>query len=480
MSAVQRKQFAQRNVFYLRASPYVVLQTILYLDYRHVGWMNLNPDILVQVLSILRTRIMPKLRKESDSAGKLSGMSKKERVDVYSDRDFQVAYFFRRMDDRHSVLLKEKSLIFPADPTLGEVKLEDEAERLHAPIPRATSATPAPGRSSSVQVRDGETSEQPVRIKDPPEAEISASGEVRSSPADETMASLFGAADDNGLFRSGIEDDRDSSLMPPPTITSTRRTRSSSRAAASSEQQTRSKRVRIREDIDVKPDPAVISVDDDPTAQTQASVRQEMDEAVADSDNAAIEITEEDEEKMKPKLHVKYAGFRIFGKLLVLVVEPSKRTLAAHPELFGEKKSTEIRQLSVAPRSMTPGIANNRSGSVQARFTSLEPAESSSRNASVGRGVTPLFRGATPMESEADGTPRPMMRGSMTPAPGPRGASVTDNSAVEMVESEGGNVEDGQERDAPLIGKLEGIELATQMLEMEEQTTGGNDIEEGD
>lgn len=162
-----------------------------------------------------------------------------------------------------------------------------------------------------------------------------------------------------------------------------------------------------------------------------------------------------------------------FGKLLVLVVEPSKRTLAAHPELFGEKKTTEIRQLSVAPRSMTPGIANNRSGSVQGRFTSLEPAERSSRNASVGRGVTPLFRGATPADSDAGGTPGPM-RGSMTPVP--RGTSVLDDDTVGLVEDQGGDAQD----DGPTIGELEGIELATQMLEREEQTMGGNDIEEGD
>lgn len=44
-----------------------------------------------------------------------------------------------------------------------------------------------------------------------------------------------------------------------------------------------------------------------------------------------------------------------------------------------------------------------------------------------------------------------------------------------MTEGEGGDDEDG-----PTIGELEGIELATQMLEREEQTMGGNDIEEED
>ncbi|GAC96414.1 hypothetical protein PHSY_003994 [Pseudozyma hubeiensis SY62] len=464
MSTVQRKNFTQRNVFYLRASPYVVLQTILYLDYRHVEWMNLNPSILTQVLSILRTRIMPKLRKESDSSGKLSAMSKKERVDVYSDRDFQVAYFFRRMDDRHSVLLKEKSLVFPSDPSLGEVKVEEEGEgNLHAPIPRAT---PAPGRAASVVAgtsgaQDAESNAQPVRIKDSPETQEA----IRSSP-NASMAALSGA-DDNSLFRGPAEEDEEALAMPPPASTSTRRTRSSS--ATVPEGSRRSKRVRIQEEIDVKPEPAPAQTADPGAAPPQQG---EEDDHTNGYDDAIV-ITEEDEEKMKPKLHVRYAGFRIFGKLLVLVVEPSKRTLAAHPELFGERRATEVRQLSVAPRSMTPGIANNRSGSVQGRFTSLEPAERSSRNASVGRGVTPLFRGATPADSEAGGTPA-QLRISATPAP--RGTSVLDNDAVGLVEGQDGDAED----DGPTIGELEGIELATQMLEREEQTMGGNDIEEGD
>lgn len=302
MSAVQRKKFTQRNVFYLRASPYVVLQTILYLDYRHVEWMNLNPSILTQVLSILRTRIMPKLRKESDSSGKLSAMSKKERVDVYSDRDFQVAYFFRRMDDRHSVLLKEKSLVFPSDPSLGEVKVEEEGEgNLHAPIPRAT---PARGRAASVVAGppgagDAESSAQSIRIKDSPEAQEA----IRSSP-NASMAALSGA-DDNGLFRGPAEEDQEALAMPPPASTSTRRTRSSSGTAP--EGNRRSKRVRIQEGVDVKPETAPPQTTDADAVPPQ----QGGDDDQTNGYDDAVVITEEDEEKMKPKLHVKYAGFRM-------------------------------------------------------------------------------------------------------------------------------------------------------------------------
>lgn len=309
MSAVQRKKFTQRNVFYLRASPYVVLQTILYLDYRHVEWMNLNPNILTQVLSILRTRIMPKLRKESDPSGKLSAMSKKERVDVYSDRDFQVAYFFRRMDDRHSVLLKEKSLVFPSDPTLGEVKVEEEGNgNLHAPIPRAT---PAPARAASVvtgtSVRDGESSAQPMRIKDSPEAQEA----ITSSP-DASMATLSGA-DDNALFRGAAADEEEEAeaaiSMPPPASASTRRTRASSGSAGESSR--RSKRVRIQEGVDVKPEPAAASDRGDTVAESEALVQHGGNDNEPEAHEEAIIITEEDEEKMKPKLHVKYAGFRM-------------------------------------------------------------------------------------------------------------------------------------------------------------------------
>ncbi len=292
-AATPRKKFTQRNVFYLRASPYVVLQTILYLDYRHVAWMNEHPDILTQVLSILRTRIMPKLRKESDASGKLSAMSKKERVDVYSDRDFQVAYFFRRMDDRHSVLLKEKSLVFPADPTLAEVKVEDEGNtNLHAPIPRA-SATPAPAAAMTPAV--GSSSESALQIKDSPEAEA-----LPSSP-NASMASLSGA-DDHALFRGLGEDDDDSLAMPPPA--STRRRRGTDDADNTTAPR-RSKRVRIQEDI--KPDPATDATDDPPAEDLPPA----YDYDDYDADNAAIVITEEDEEKMKPKLHVRYAGFRM-------------------------------------------------------------------------------------------------------------------------------------------------------------------------
>lgn len=265
-----QQQFTQRNVFYLRASPYVVLQTILYLDHRHVQWMNQSPLVLPQVLAVLRTRIMPKLRKEADSAGKVANMSKKERVDVYSHPDFQVAYFFRRMDDRHSVLLKEKSLIFPQDPTLSSVKVEDEAGNLHAPIPRNIQASTA---STGVSTH----ATGAVRVKGSPESEL--------IPLNETDAEPSTSAITDGV------------IMPPPALPG------SGHESAQ----------HISDDEDnVDPtDPPRRSQRNGALVKDEPRIDNDNDAYAGMEENAAIPITSEDEEKMKPKLQVKYAGFRM-------------------------------------------------------------------------------------------------------------------------------------------------------------------------
>ena len=49
--------FSTRNVYYLRVSARTVLHMVLYLDQRHVQWMNENAQILQSVVQeILRPR----------------------------------------------------------------------------------------------------------------------------------------------------------------------------------------------------------------------------------------------------------------------------------------------------------------------------------------------------------------------------------------------------------------------------------------
>lgn len=52
----------------------------------------MTDEILERILSALRTRISPKLRKESREA------EKKAKVDVYRGAGYQMAYFFRWAD----------------------------------------------------------------------------------------------------------------------------------------------------------------------------------------------------------------------------------------------------------------------------------------------------------------------------------------------------------------------------------------------
>ncbi|KAN0063303.1 hypothetical protein ACQY0O_004467 [Thecaphora frezii] len=446
-------RFTHRNVFYLRASPYAVLQTILYLDHRHVDWFNRNHHILNFLLGVLKSRIMPKLRREADKQGTLSNMSKKEKVDVYSERDWQMAYFFRKMDDRHAVLLKEKSLVFPQDPSLSEVKLEEGSGNLHAPIPQMGSsrqpsvATVKPEETSvAIEPDDDDDNDHPQEVEALPSS-FQATRRVRRAESVEAVPDPddegFERENVNALFRGGSvfdEDDDDQAAMPAPRRSKRRRVETSTSAASQ-----------------VKDEPDVTDLVED------------------EDHNDAVEVTQEDEEKMKPRLAVKYAGFRIFGKLLVLVVEPTKRYIAENPELFGEKKVEEVRQLSVAPIAAGPLASSSRDAratSVQSHFTSLEPSASrSSRNASLPRGSTPLFRGMTPAIDA--GTPAPM-----PPPPLPAFASKSTLAAAQERQESVASPDGSHNRPEE---DLEGFQLATQMLEREGSVLGGgNDLDERD
>ncbi|KAE8217205.1 hypothetical protein CF319_g8649 [Tilletia indica] len=191
--------FSQRNLYYLRSSPYTVLQMVLYLDARHIAWMNApseetggrrpNGEVIMQkALSVLRTRIMDKLRKESGTNGRMGVVSRKEKVDVYAAYDFQMAYFFRKMSDRHAVLLKDKSLVFPNSS--AAMPLNSESEAGNAPIPssseraakRRRTQTGAEDSAGLFLGGDGHEGavDQPISIK-PEESEEAAAALLQSS-----------------------------------------------------------------------------------------------------------------------------------------------------------------------------------------------------------------------------------------------------------------------------------------------------------
>jgi hypothetical protein len=99
MSSLQRakKPYRTRNSMYIRISASSVLQMLLYLDQRHTAWMS--DDTLERVLAALKDRIARKLGQEASKGGKA-------KVDVYRGAGYQMAFFFRKTAQKHSVLLK--------------------------------------------------------------------------------------------------------------------------------------------------------------------------------------------------------------------------------------------------------------------------------------------------------------------------------------------------------------------------------------
>ncbi|KAE8236580.1 hypothetical protein A4X13_0g9102, partial [Tilletia indica] len=113
---------------------------------------------------------------------------RKEKVDVYAAYDFQMAYFFRKMSDRHAVLLKDKSLVFPNSS--AAMPLNSESEAGNAPIP-SSSERAAKRRRTETDAEDsaglflgGDGHEgavdQPISIK-PEESEEAAAALLQSS-----------------------------------------------------------------------------------------------------------------------------------------------------------------------------------------------------------------------------------------------------------------------------------------------------------
>ncbi|KAK0534176.1 hypothetical protein OC835_002778 [Tilletia horrida] len=388
--------FSQRNLYYLRSSPYTVLQMVLYLDARHTAWMNApseeanglraNGEVIMQkALAVLRTRIMDKLRRESGSGGRMGVVSRKEKVDVYASYDFQMAYFFRKMSDRHAVLLKDKSLVFPHSA---------------APMPLATD--PAAGNAPIPSISDRASKRRRVEGAEMEGNDLFLSDEGPSSAAD-LPAPVKAEADAEGaeaLLHSSAGQDitGDGSFYDP-----------------------------LQDDYLGDPD-------------------QDANSAEALKPRLRVKVSKE-----RPSIPSYYSGFRIFGKMLVVVIEPSKSVIADHPELFGGAQPKEVRQLSVTPM---PGGAAGRASSrsrTQSRLTSVrapstgfgsrapapdsssssgagartarEDSRRDSRAPSPGIGAT-LFLGGTPTPTpEPDGRrfgSRGVSRAmSATPGPGP-------------------------------------------------------------
>ena len=127
----------------------------------------------------------------------------------------------------------------------------------------------------------------------------------------------------------------------------------------------------------------------------------------------AIDVDQSEEDK-KPRLHVNYSGFKIFGKCFIIVIEPTKRTRRLRPSLFETLTPAERPQLSATPVSRQSRETVRPSQSLSGRRSqslahtdvddSEEPERGDSRRDRLSVG---LFRG-TP--SQWTPTPEPETR----------------------------------------------------------------------
>ncbi|GAA5987067.1 hypothetical protein JCM11641_007831 [Rhodosporidiobolus odoratus] len=328
--------FRPRQSSYLRISPTTVLQMILYLEPTHTDWMN--NDVLERMLFALRDRIPLKLAQEGN--GKRTGKEKTQ-VDVFRGADYQMAFFFRRAYDKHVVMLKDKHLRYATRPA-PQAQAE---ERLPSPplVPSTSSnnSRKRPRTRSPSQNRTGEgQSDLQADESSPP-------------PASKRSSRTHGKED--------REDDGDGDLIviKPEPIDEELPANSLFRAATEG----------VEEDV---------QLDILGEGAGMGEVKPEDEDAnVA----AGGEVIDED---VKPELKVFYQGYRIFGRTLVVIVEPYPPLAASdlsRPRLLQQ----EIRQLSA---SVAPATSSSfgRGSAFRSSTLSATPAPRSSGNSQ------PLFR----------------------------------------------------------------------------------------
>ncbi|GAA5899129.1 hypothetical protein JCM6882_004624 [Rhodosporidiobolus microsporus] len=347
-------RFRPRQSSYLRISPTTVLQMILYLEPAHTEWMNQN-NVLERMLFALRDRIPLKLAQEG--TGKKSG-KEKSHVDVFRGADYQMAFFFRRANDKHVVLLKDKDLQYTSRPSQ------------QPPVPKPAPPPPQPRRGN----KRARAARSPSSSSGAPEAR--------------------GGRGEEMDLRDAASDDDEGDEEDAP--------RASKRRAGAGV-------ANADEDEDlvvVKPEPT----DDEAFGGPAGSSLFEGAEVVVEEGGVKLEGEEIDEE-VKPTLKVTYRGYRIFGRTLVVIVEPYPPLAAsdlARPRLL----QTEIRQLSA---SVAPEAYRSSSSAAAAAFRASTLSATPAPMLGAGR-ANPLFRRESTVGSVAES------RGG-TETPAPQGAS---------------------------------------------------------
>ncbi|KAF8138427.1 hypothetical protein EV363DRAFT_1393879 [Boletus edulis] len=288
--------FRPRNAYYLRISTHIVLPLFLYLDERHIDWMS---DVVLQhVLADLRPLIIPKLQAEKDvhfGPGVTPG-NKRGTVEVHRGETYQFAYFFRKTEP-HTILFKSRH--FATAPLAPKV------------VPK-----PAPAR-----LVDRNPQQKGLRTRVP--GKQSKRKRAKSQGRDKSSQSH---RDEDEWSAEESEDNMDDAGPVPREPRPVRKQRRILADACLERD------VDDAEDMyqDVTMDSPPLEMDGESIESPSVSSSTVEDgDAVASGANdqpsgvADVElVAEEEEDKPKPLLKLKYQSFPTSGHCLCVVVEP--------------------------------------------------------------------------------------------------------------------------------------------------------------
>ncbi|KAG0664014.1 hypothetical protein C6P46_001874 [Rhodotorula mucilaginosa] len=312
------------------------------------------------------------LKLAQEGPGKAKGREKTQ-VDVFRGADYQMAFFFRRASDKHVVLLKHKHFYEQPQPETPATAVSSG---------NARSRPSASKRARSVAVARESANNDDNNDDDSPRASKRlASGPLFAPPDGEEAAD-----DDEVVFVKDEPVDEDDLL-----------------SGGTRQEQSKQQPQQAAEDL------GEIKLEDDGGGA-----------AVGD---------------VKPELKVTYQSYRIFGRTLVVIVEPypplDPKDLAARRLAGFSSSSTEaeVRQLSasVAPDSYRRSLALGRSS------ISVTPAP-----APESRPGGALFRREATTEEDDDGDDT---------LSGRRGASVTPSVTGLLDDDAGRRAEQEEEEE---------------------------------
>nr|OQO19369.1 hypothetical protein B0A51_13118 [Rachicladosporium sp. CCFEE 5018] len=177
---------------YLRITKYSVLELRIYPDTpSDAPWLLSNATqpspVLPRIVSLIRPKILPKLREENENAKKKTGKKKKGIRDVAVGEDFEVVMFLTEMVGRYSLIAKKKTF---GDG--GKGRLKGNGGKLTGWLGGGG------GREEPLVMREDD--EEDVKLDDIAEADtVAEKRKAVNGEGDEDEPYLLGSSEDEAL-----------------------------------------------------------------------------------------------------------------------------------------------------------------------------------------------------------------------------------------------------------------------------------------